>query len=159
MRVNLLFDNPGAVRSGYLNIDPFAPTPDTHGRVVGDVNNLDKLVENGEAEEIVAHDILGYFPPQQVDEVLGNWLGKLAHKGILTVACPDVGEAARQFLQNLIRIEDYNVLLHGEQTEGWQLRRSSFTLPLLVGVFTTRGFRVIQKRIQNNFAVVTAQRS
>ncbi len=159
MKLNLLLDNHNDVRSGYVNVDPFAPEQDKYGRVRADVNNLDAVVEAGEATKIVVSDILSYFPPEQVDEILTNWLSKLAHGGTLAVTVVDLREVARKFLANIIPIEDMQSLLHGAQEQPWQFRKSSLTLPLLIEVFTTRGYKILSKRIQNNMATVVVQRA
>ena len=159
MKVNLLLDNPHDVRSGYLNLDPFAPEPDSHGRIRCEIVNLNKLVDAGEAEEIVAHDIIGYFPPKQIDEILDNWLSKLAHKGTLTLSAVDFREVSHKTLGNIITIDQINSLVYGDQRQPWEFRKSAFTLPLLITMFESRGFRIMSKRIQDHKAVVTVYRS
>jgi hypothetical protein len=158
MRVNLLINNPGNVRSGYVNIDHFAQPEDPAGRVPGNVMDLDQLVDDGEVEELVAVDILNYCPAAQADEVLRKWLGKLAHQGKLTLGVVDVREVAKGLINNTITPEDVNRLLHGEQTAEWQVRKCTFTLTQLVEVLTNLGYKIISKRVQNYYAFVTCVR-
>lgn len=158
MKVNLLLDSPGDVRSGYVNIDQFAKPNDSAGRIQGDVSNLDQYVDTGEATEIIALDILHHFGPNDADTVLSNWLSKLAHGGKLTFSVVDYKEVARGILANTLSADDVNELLHGTQDPAWKGHRSSFTLSDLVQVLQNRGFRVLSKRVQSYRAILTVQR-
>lgn len=158
MKLNLLIDNPDDVRSGYVNIDPFAEPCDPHGRVKGALHDLGHTVDDGEASEIVANDVLDYHPGAVLDDVLNNWLKKLARGGTLTVSTVDVREVARLVWFGNVDINEANNLLHGEQKKEWQLRKVSLSLPHLVEVLEAKGFKVLQKRIHNLRAVVTVQR-
>lgn len=156
MRINLLIDNPKDVRNGYLNIDPFATGADS--RLQANLSDLDRIVCNGEALEIVASDILGYFPAQQVDEVMAHWIGKLAHGGTIAITEIDLKEIGKKYLANVLSLNEANDLIHGLQTQPWQLRKSSFTLQVLVEVMQNLGLKILTKRIQNNRATIVAQR-
>jgi hypothetical protein len=158
MKLNLLLDNPGDCRSGYLNVDPFAPESAEDGRVRGDLLKLTEFVDLAEVEEVVALDVLDYFPGHALDEVLSHWLSLLAHGGKLTMSVIDVKEVARAVLANTLSAEDVDELLHGKQEKDWQLRKSSFTLKQLSDVLEARGYKVLARRVQNYRAVVTVQR-
>lgn len=157
MKVNLLLDNPGDVRSGYLNIDPFAPAEGDQ-RVKGDVSDISWAVDDAEATEIVALDVIDFFPARDADRVLNNWLSKLARGGRLTVSAVDVREVARAFLAGTLHLDDVNDLLHGKQEQPWQCRRAAYTLDQLVEVLGNLGYKVLLKRVQNHRAVVTVER-
>lgn len=159
VKVNLLLDNPGDCRSGHLNLDPFAPDIDDHsGRVKGDVFNLDAFVDDGEAEEIVALDILDYFPANEVDDILQNWLRKLARGGKLTIGVVDVREISRAILHNKLTYDEIGELLYGKQEFAWQYKRSGYTLFQLVAVFEGLGYRILSRRVHNYRAIVTVER-
>lgn len=158
MKINLLVNSPKDVRSGFLNVDPFASEPDQHGRVKSDLVNLDKFVSDGEATQLVAHGILNYFPIDKADEVVEKWLAKLAHGGTITLSAVDLREVAKKFLANVINIEEANSLLHGEQKAEWQYYKSSYTLSVIVEVLETKGYRILLKQVNGNIATVVAQR-
>jgi hypothetical protein len=158
VKINLLIDNPGDLRSGYLNVDAVAPDGCTDGRVKGDLSNLDEFVDDGEATEIVALDVLDCFPGADASTVLSRWCSKLAHGGTLTVSVVDVREVARGVLANTLSPDDTNELLHGKQEKPWQHRKAAYSLAHLAGVFTSHGYRVLAKRVQNYRAVITIQR-
>lgn len=157
MKLNLLLDNPGDVRSGYVNVDPFAPDNDPQ-RVKADVSDLSAVVDAGEATEVVALDILDYFPGPAADAILGNWLSRLAHGGKLTLSVVDLREVCRAVLSGSATPEDANELLLGRQEKPWQYKKSAYTLAQLVEVLTNLGYRVLAKRNQQYRAVVTVER-
>ncbi len=158
MKINLLIDNPGDYKNGYNNIDPFAPETNGDLRLKSDISNLDSLVDDGEANEILALEILEYFPGNVIDDILQNWLKKLAHGGILTISGVDFTEIARGFLSSNLSLEDVNELLLGKQEKSWQTKKSVFTLLKLVEVFEGLGYKILKKRIYNYRAIISIQR-
>jgi len=151
MKVNLLVNQPGDVRSGYLNIDPAAPADCQDGRVHGDLSKL-SLVEANEATELVAHGILDRYSVQDADTVLDQWIGKLAHGGTLSISVVDIREVARAVLYGTILLEDANALLHAG-------KQCSLTMGRLVDVLQSKGLKIVRKHIQDYQAFVIAQRS
>lgn len=158
MKINLLLDNTGDVRSGYINIDPFAPDNDAAGRLKGDISNLDHVVDDGEAIEIIALEVLDYFPGHQADAILTNWLKKLARSGRLTLSVVDVREVARAICANEMSPEDINEHLHGKQEKPWQYRKSAYTLTQIAEVLGNLGYKILARRVQNFRAVITVER-
>jgi hypothetical protein len=134
MNVNLLLDNPGDVRSGYLNIDNFAQPNDKYGRIPGDVFSL-SLIDDGELTELIVLDILDYVPACKLDEVLENWLRKLGHGGTITVSVVDIREVSRAIFNNRLSIDDANELIHGKQEKEWQFKKIVVILRAVVSVF------------------------
>jgi hypothetical protein len=157
MKINLLLNNAGDIRSGYVNIDPFVPDGD-NSRIKGEVFQLDHAVDAAEAQEIVAHDILDFAPAAAADTILDHWLSKLAHGGKLTVSVVDFKEVAKAVLSDSITVDEANRLIHGEQREPWEIRKASYTLGLLCAVLGNKGYKLLTKRIHDHRAVITCQR-
>lgn len=158
MKLNLLIDNPGDCRSGYVNVDPLTPDDCSDGRVRAHLHDLSPVADDGEAVEIVALDVLDYFPAAQADEVLQGWLRKLAHGGRLTVGVVDLKEVCRGVLAHTLSDEDANELLHGRQERPHQFRKASFTLGKLAEVLGNLGYKVLAKRVQGHRAIITVER-
>lgn len=158
MKLNLLIDNPGDVRSGYVNVDPLAPESSPDGRVRAHLHDLSVVVDDGEAAEIVALDVLDYFPQAQADDVLSGWLKKLAHGGRLTIGVVDLKEVARGVVQHTLSAEDVNELLHGKQEQPWQFRKASYTAGQLAEVLGNLGYKILARRVQGHRAVITVER-
>lgn len=157
MKLNLLLNNPGGVRSGYTNVDPIAPE-NSLDSVRCDVTNLDTVCDAGEASELVAHDILDYIPRAQVPKVLNHWLSRLAHGGTFVLSCVDLLEVSRALVAYRLPLEEANKLLHGEQREPWEFRKDSYSLAQLVGFLKDRGLTIQKKRVENFRAIVVATR-
>lgn len=157
MKINLLLDNPGDVRSGFLNLDPFA-RPDDPARFPCDVADLSAYVDAGEATEIVALDVLDYFPSHQADTVLQNWLSRLAHGGRLTLSVVDAREVARAILAGTISMDDVNELVMGRQEKDWQQKKVLLTINQITVPLENLGYKVLAKRVQNYRAIVTVER-
>lgn len=158
MKLNLLLDNGADLRSGFINVDPIAPENDEQGRLKSDVSNLDDVCCDNEADEIVALDILDYYPGGAADKILSNWLRKLKHGGKLTFSVVDYREVARAVLANSISPDDVNELLYGKQEKKWQFKKGAFTLQQLVEVLSNMDYKVLSKRVQNYRAVITVER-
>lgn len=156
MKINLLLQNPLDIRSGHLNVDPYANGQD--GRVKGRLLDLSPLVDANEASELIAHDILDFFGAVQVDQALNHWLSRLAHGGKIVVSAIDVGEVGRAFLSGTIDLDTANTLLYGEQDKPGRWRKSALTLSRLAAVLEGKDLKVLSKRVANYRGVVTAIR-
>ncbi len=160
MKVNLLLRNPDDIRSGYLNIDGIATADEckADGRIAARVDNLEHTVDANELEELVAMDVLDYFPMKEADEILNHWLSRLKHGGRLTVGVVDLRQIAREVLSNTCDIADANVLLFGKEEEGWQFKHCVFTTTILVNILRAKGYAIESKLAMNKRAIVTVRR-
>jgi hypothetical protein len=157
VKLNLLVNNPGGVRSGYVNVDPVAPEGNSD-RIACPLEKLDATCDAAEAEELVALDILDLFPAKVADAVLDHWLSRLAHGGKITLSVVDMMEVARGFTARSLSIEDANLLLHGNQSQPWEFRKATYYLPMVVNTLTSKGYKILTKKISNYRAVITAER-
>lgn len=153
MKLNILMDDPGGVRSGYVNVDPFVQEGD-RSRSWADPRNLSAVADPGECEEVVALGVLDCYPADAVDGVLDHWLSLLAHGGRLTVSVTDLREVARGFLAGAIGLDEANSLLHG----GAVKKASALDLLSLAEVLENKGYKILHKRVVNRRAVVTCER-
>lgn len=163
MKVNLLFDNPGDVRSGYLNIDGAVSEEEVQGnpndsRIAKRVDDLSHTVDANELDELVAMDILDYFPMNHADVILDHWLSRLKHGGELTLSVVDLRQISREVLSNALDISDVNHLLFGKQEKPWQFKNCVFTIHTLVEILGAKGYTIIKKLAVGNRAIVTVRR-
>lgn len=149
MKINLLLSD-NSPRSGFVNIDPYAPSGDPL-RTIGDVTNLDEHCEDAECDELVALDIIDYVPALELDSVLLHWLKKIRHGGSITLGGVDMREVSRAFVAQKISLEDANILFYGAQSAPWQYRKSTLTLQKLIELLESKGLKIVQKRI-NHFS-------
>lgn len=156
MKVNLLLSGDGP-RSGFLNIDPFAP-PDDALKTRGDICNLDEYVDDAECDELIALDVLDFLPSPELDNVLDNWIRKIRHGGTIVIGGVDIREVANGLIRQELTLEQANKLLYGTQTAPFDYRKASLTLQKLVEIFQARGFKILQKRVSDFFYHVKAER-
>jgi len=157
MKINLLIDNGAGVRSGYVNIDPYADS-NNDSRISADLTNLSHTVDDGEATEIIAHDVLSYYPQSLASRILENWVKKLAYGGTITVSALDQTEVARHINSGFLTVEQANLLLHGAQEKDWDTIKSSFTLTRLAEALESLGLKIIRRRSSDYKVMVTARR-
>jgi hypothetical protein len=160
MKINLLLNNPAGALSGYINIDAIHECePDLEkGLFHSDVTPLDKLVDDGEAEQIVATEILEYFPAKDVDGILDGWLKKLKHGGTIIVTDIDALEVNRSLLNRRISMEDVNLLLYGHQQHPWQYRKCCLTITQICDALRNKGMKIVGKKVADYKFVVEARR-
>lgn len=161
MRINLLLDNPGSVINDYINIDSFADGKDS--RIVGDVISLSnddgEICCFGEADEIIAKDILEYFGPSQIDNVINTWCKKLKIGGKLILSSVDIESIARGIVYgNINNVQHLNELIYGKQEQTWQIKKCAFSLHIIVPMLEGRGMKVL-KKLEHDFRfIVVAER-
>lgn len=157
MRLNLLLDGANECRSGYVNLDPLAP-PDDPERTRGSIVDLSPVCEAAEATEILALDVVTYWPRKVAGEMIAHWVSRLAHGGKLTISLPDAEEVSRAFYMGQIDFETYSEFVHGAQQRGWDERKSGGTLEKLVAYLSGFGLKILAKRVVDYKALVTAER-
>ena len=161
MKINLLLNNKNLLNT-HTNIDPFADGSDD--RICGNVTDFldsqgNEICCDGEVEELIAHEIIEYFSPGQVDYILNVWVKKLSLNGTLVISAVDFEEVARGIIfGNLNRAEQLNEMLHGKQEEAWQQKKTVFSLNILVGMLETRGLKILKKINENFRCIIVAQR-
>ena len=153
MRINLLRDS-NNIRNGYLNIDNFVG----ENKAQGDVTNLDPLVDDGTAEEIIANNILEYYEYGKSANILNNWLKKLRHGGVLTIITTDYRAVCKAVLREVITPAESLPFLYGTQTSSLMYKKSGYTLDILQNVFTQAGLNITKVNLSNLQISISGER-
>jgi hypothetical protein len=157
LKINLLLNDPGGVRSGHLNVDPYSPEDDPL-RTRGSPFDLAPFADKGEVAELVALDVLGILPKPQVKAALDHWVGLLAFGGTITLTMTDIEEVARLVYLGKVSSEQAEGLIHGGADE-WKVRRSFTTAEKLAANLQARGLRILKRQVVDNCqALVVARR-
>lgn len=156
MKLNLLYGH-GDHLQEYININPFA-LEETDNIRISDVKNLDKIVENAEATEIIASDVIDYLALNEINPTLDHWISKMRHGARLVIGGCDSYDAAKALVQFEIDLETFNMLVHGTQDQPHLFKRMCLTLPGLCEYLTDHGLKIIKKRRNGLNYVVEAQR-
>ena len=85
MKINVIVDEANRL-DGYTNIK------------LEDIDKLDEIVENGEAEEVMLNESIGYFPLGKAMGYINIILGKVRHGGKFIIRDVDAYEVAERFL-------------------------------------------------------------
>ena len=141
MKINLILD--GHPLSGYKNIDPHGYEDET--KTVGDLENLHDIVEDAEATEILALDIIDFLPLNSVEPAISHWVSKLRHGGKIAIGS----------YQKILGLAEANEVIHGTQERP---RISHLTIDTLIEILEKQGLQVIKKRVNKFDMTVEAQR-
>lgn len=142
MKLNLI-TKPEDRRAGYIHVE----------------FGFDKLdVEDGEAEEILAIDVIDFLPFKQVDGVLAHWISKLRHGANLTVGGIDILAVANGIQTRYVDVMNANHLLFGPQDDPTQFRASTCCLSRIVEVMRSNGLKILKQRLDDYHYVIQAQR-
>jgi hypothetical protein len=156
MKINLLY-NSNMVRAGYLNLDPFAP-PDDPDRINGDIVNLDEYVEDAEATDIIALNVIDFMPSSDTNDIIVGWIKKLRHGGTITIGGVDIRDVAKATIYQQLSLTDTNLLLYGAQRAPWEYKKATLTLQHLINALQGQGMEIMKKHSENFTYHVTARR-
>jgi hypothetical protein len=153
MKLNLTLEA-NSSRSGYVNINPLA-SPDDPNFIRANVNELGLYVDDGEAKEIIALDLIDYVPIQEKENIVRHWLSKLALGGTITIGGNDLGQITKAFAYNQLELSQAAELLYGNQ-----LARSGLvTCAQMRKILEGGGLKIIESRLSNFSYYVKAERS
>ena len=156
MKINLLYGH-GDLLQSHINIHPFA-LEETDNLKIGDIRNLDRVVADAEATEIIAADVIDYLGLDDINPTIDHWIKKLRHQGTLIIGGCDSYDAAKALVQYEIDLETFNMLIHGTQDAPHLFKKTCLTLPGLVDYLEQHGLKIIKKRRNGLNYVVEAQR-
>ena len=156
-KINLMY-GPGDVLHTHLNINPFAEEEDGKTIVRGDVKNLDKYCDDSELSELIATDVIDYIPAYENRETIDNWIKKIRLGGKIVIGGIDMFEVCKSVALYETDNFEANILLHGEQTKPYMMRKCNFTAIGLAEYLEEKGIQVIKKRIHNYKMIVEGKR-
>lgn len=117
--------------------------------------NFDQYCDSAELLELVAEDILEYFPLHETLNILRYFVSKIRHGGKLIVSGRDGYVIAKTLSNRDMNIQDANLALYGNP----QLPIKSFiSLNILSDLVSQLGLKVIHKRIDGVRALITTER-
>jgi len=141
MKINMSFNN-RVLLEGYENIDPFALPNDKFGRINCHPDNLNLVVNDGQADEIIANLVLNYISHTKLYSTLKMWSNKLAHNGTLEIFYIDLIEVSRLVTTGQITENNAIELIYGSQKEEWDFFKSSISIYELKMFFENAGLVV-----------------
>jgi hypothetical protein len=155
MRINLMWGN-GSPLSGYTNVDPHSY--DKEDVINGDITDLNDIVDDSEATEILVADVIDYLPRAMVAKAISHWVTKLRHKGRIVIGGHDIYEITKIMSQQGISAEEISDVLHGTQNHPWEFKASHTTAADLAKTLEQHGLKILKKRVSGFKMIVEAIR-
>lgn len=143
MKLNLILN--GEPLTGYTNVDPYGFN--NSDKVVADLRNLDDVVDDAEAEEIIAEDVIDFLPLNDIESAINHWIKKLRHGGRIVIGGVDMYEVCKAFSSYSIDLATTNRILHGPQDKPYNERHANFTIIGLSDFLEERGLKILSKRV------------
>jgi hypothetical protein len=156
MRINLVWGDGIQTGADFLTINPYC-NEETDAVKMGNPRNLDKWVDNGEAAEILAYDVIDFLEPTQVFDTINHWVGKLAHGGKIVIGGTDIYNVCLDFSRFKINIVQANKALHGSFEKPFLFRRVNYTLDGLVNQLRDCGLKILKKRFDTETYMMTVE--
>ncbi len=153
MKINLL-RNSNEILNGYINIDNFHG----EGKVQCDVANLDAVVDDSFATEILAKNILEFYEYGKIPSILTNWFKKLRHGGKITIVVTDYRGISKAISRDMLNIEQALQLLYGTQQSPLLCKKCSFSLDMLKLMFGQAGLNITSINFENFNIYITGER-
>lgn len=150
MKINLTYGGSSPIENDHLNLDPLADGSDS--RIQAHPNMLDAHVDRAGCEQLLARDVIDFFDPSLVDNLITHWVSKLRHGGMLVVGGIDLLEVCNAFSALYINRESATTLLFGNN------RRASMTLRDLTELMSNKGLKIIVNRADGFKYTVIGQR-
>ena len=153
MKVNIICG--GHALTGYVNIDPLAKNEPN--KIAADFGNLDSLIHDSEATEILASEVIQYIPFNSVPKVLENWAKKLRINGRISVGGYDVTEACKSYANKTCSLEDLNFLLDGYPSTPLAIS-SAISMSFIRNILESFGLKILKQRKNGHHILVEAVR-
>ena len=154
MKLNIIQEG-GQKMSGFINVsDDWSRTADDEIEFCR-LGNLDPIVDDGEAQYILARDIVNYLRQDELFESLSHWISKLSHGGVICIGSADINEVCRMIYNGEISGQDIGDVLYGS---GENIKKSSMWSDLLIDFLRSKGLKILKARLERYHLIVEAQR-
>jgi len=147
VKIRLSIGEPAMRLPGYIEIDP-TTSPNVN------LGDLSAFAEVGEAEEILASDILDFYPQEHRFALISHWRSRLGRGGVLSIGTIESVDVCSTFT-GTGDIQSFRSMLFGHSN---RRRLSCGTLPEIVAMASDSGMKVVRSYIKNFFAYVEAIR-
>lgn len=131
MKINICFGDSNEYLNNYINTNIF----ESNNFKQCHPENIDSIADDGEAEQILAINVLNYIDYNKINNVLNNWFNKLKYDGTIIISFFDFLETARLFSLGELHIDDARKIFYGEQKEGWDFFKSGVSLEEIKSFF------------------------
>ena len=143
------------IRAGGQKISGFRNISSDCAEEACDLKDLNSIVDDAEAQYILARDIINYISQEELFSTISHWISKLSHGGVICIGASDIKEVCRMIYTGEIPDSDIGSILYGEEGE---IKKSSIQTDLLVDFLQSSGLKILKVRLENHNLIVEAQR-
>lgn len=122
-------------KDGYTNVDI---RKEVRADLHADVRKLS--LEDATVDEILARNILEHFPIAETVTILGEWRRILKPDGVLMIIVPDIRYWSQQYLNKIIKSDDFVYRMYGGQTSPYDIHYTGFDDSLIRQYCLDAGF-------------------
>ena len=140
---------------GFTNIHPDREDEST---LKGSITNLDWVAEDAEVTQLMAVDVIDFLQPQEIEDSILHWCGKLRHGGKIFIGGLDLTEAARLVHLRRINLDDANKLIFGTHSSPSDHRKSAMTMRTVEEILVQNGLKIQQSHFVKAQYCVEAMR-
>jgi hypothetical protein len=164
MKLNLLMASDD-IRAGYRNLDCFPEVLNKNQsfsqekEYCENIQNLDSVCEDGEAEEIIALDVIDYIDIRNKQNVMDHWIKKVAIDGRIVIGGIEIKEVARNIYLDRLDLEESINLLYGDPNFPFGNRKGCLSSEIISNLLQSRGLRIISKKLINYKYCIIAERT
>ena len=142
----------------YVNVVPFPIAGDFKNTLYCNYQNIDEIVDYGEAEHIFCKNVLNFIPHVDLASTLSHWCKKLKHQGKITLHFEDINEICRLISIGSLSEENGVKVLYGEQNDGWNFKKSGITVPLVKNILVKNDMIIEDIKLDSFFCYIEARR-
>jgi len=154
MKINICFNKNNTYLNNYINTN--IDNGDEYLKC--DLEDLSAIVDNGEAEEILAINVLNYVSHKKLKKTVLNWYKKLSYNGILTIYFLDFIEICRLITVGSISYDEAKNLLFGIQDEENEFFKSGISLLELKSIFEEVNGRIESCKKDGIYSLIKVRR-
>jgi len=146
-----LHQNPEDTLQGHTNI------------CLGDADNrdeeLDAVADDAEVMELIGNNVLEFIPLPELMGFLEHMVQKIRRGGKLIITGVDAYTVAKDYAAYKISIEDFNVLLHGNQRDVQNTKVATLTMHGMVAFLRHgAGLTITRQHLEDHNYVIEATR-
>lgn len=140
--------------NGYTNVSPTGG----ENTVLSRIDNLEGIVDEAECTEILAEDVMDFFPASRILDILKYYTSKLRHGGKIIIGGSDFQSVCKCIITKRLDAVEANKILYGTQNSTWEFKSGMISLDDLTDLLRGLGLKIIHKRLNNCKMCVEAVR-
>lgn len=120
--------------------------------------DLNKIADDGELDAISCKRVLNFISHLEIKDTIQHWCKKLKHEGKLFLFFEDIIELCRLITIGTIKEQDISQHIYGGQEEGWNFKKSGFTIPFIKNILVENGMIIENVKLDSFYCYIESRR-